>query len=650
MKNKIILLIVFLCFANLCFAQSASKADSLVSAANVAKTDSAKVKLLNDAVWEFMYLDKAKAISTGEKSLAIALKINNPRSLSDCYNTLGCFYMIASDFTKSIEYHEKALGIRLKLNDKKGLMGTYNNLGAIKKEVGNYKEEINLYFKALHLAEELKDTVVITKIYNNIADAFARQTQFGEAAKYHLLALAIRKKQHDTQGMISSYIGLGVGYTQQENYQLAKLYYDTAATLLTNKTDNYTLAKYHANYAALLKDIGRKPEAIEHIKKSIELNEAIGNVNGNLVSYANLGAIYEELNKVDEAKEVYLKTLQISKEVNNIQWQKQAYLGLATTSYARGEYQASCDNYFEYTTIKDSLQSIEIASNMNELNTKYETEKKENEIKLLKQNAQIKNLEIAQQKLQIQKRNYTLLGGLLLLIVLASGAYFWFGKQQLKNKLAKEITIRETEEGERARIAKDIHDDLGSGLSKINFLSELVFKQAEHHAELKHNVESISETAKKMVDNMRDLVWALNPDNTTLANLIARVREYSSDYLEDFPIELKSSYPENIPQLPITKESHRGIFMVAKESLNNIVKHSHATEVEIIAQLTNQNLSITIEDNGVGFDIKNYQAGNGLHNMKSRIVAAGGSFEINSNLKKGTRITISIPLAKVLKS
>ena len=149
---------------------------------------------------------------------------------------------------------------------------------------------------------------------------------------------------------------------------------------------------------------------------------------------------------------------------------------------------------------------------------------------------------------------------------------------------------------------------------------------------------------------MRDLVWALNPDNTTLANLIARVREYSSDYLEDFPIELKSSYPENIPQSPITKESHRGIFMVVKESLNNIVKHAQASEVEILTQLSNQNLSIAIEDNGIGFDIKNYEAGNGLRNMKTRIVAAGGSFDISSNLKKGTRITISIPLAKVLKS
>ena len=364
MKKRIEFILLFFCFVNFSIAQTSNKADSLLSIANVTKNDSLKIKLLNDAVWEYMFLDKTKAISTAEKAVSIALKINKPYSLSDCYNTLGCYYMIASDFAKGTEYHEKALAIRLKLKDKKGLMGTYNNLGSIKKEVGQYKEEINLYFKALNLAEELKDTVVITKIYNNIADAFARQSQFKAAEKYHYLALAIRKNQHDIQGMISSYVGLGVGFVQQENYKMAQACYDSATALISSNTDNYTLAKYHANYAALLKDLGKKYDAILHIKKSIELNEAIGNVNGNLVNYTNLGAIYEELNKVDEAKTVYEKAMQLALEVKNIHWQKQCYLGLATTAYSKGLYKVSCDNYFEYTSIKDSLQSIEIAANM----------------------------------------------------------------------------------------------------------------------------------------------------------------------------------------------------------------------------------------------------------------------------------------------
>ena len=284
------------------------------------------------------------------------------------------------------------------------------------------------------------------------------------------------------------------------------------------------------------------------------------------------------------------------------------------------------------------------------MQTKYETEKKENEIQSLKQTTQIKNLQIEQQVLQIQKRNYLLIAALVFLIAASLGAYFYLGKQKLKRALERERTIKETEELERVRIAKDIHDDLGSGLSKINFLSELVVKQTQGHGDIKHNVESIADTAKKMVDNMRDLIWALNPENTTLANLIARVREYSSDYLEDFPIELNSTFPESIPQVPITKESHRGIFMVIKESLNNIIKHSKATQIYLHVQLKEKGLNIEIKDNGIGFILSNKESGNGLRNMKSRIEAVGGSFDLKSEINNGSSISIQLPLEKILRN
>ena len=121
MKKRIEFILLFFCFVNFSLAQTSNKADSLLSIANVTKNDSLKIKLLNDAVWEYMFLDKTQAFSTAEKALSLALKINKPYSLSDCYNTLGCYYMIASDFAKGTEYHEKALAIRLKLKDKKGL-------------------------------------------------------------------------------------------------------------------------------------------------------------------------------------------------------------------------------------------------------------------------------------------------------------------------------------------------------------------------------------------------------------------------------------------------------------------------------------------------------------------------------------------------
>jgi len=280
---------------------------------------------------------------------------------------------------------------------------------------------------------------------------------------------------------------------------------------------------------------------------------------------------------------------------------------------------------------------------------KFDTQKKEAEIKFLNQEAKIRDLKIKEQASLLTKKNYQITAFLVLMIGLFVIAYFWKKSQNLKNILASEKIIKETEEHERIRIAKDIHDDLGSGLSKINFLSELISQKTDHLPEIQNNSEAVKETSKKMIENMRDLIWALNPDNTTIANLLARIREYSTDYLEDYPIEIQNSFPENPPQTNITKESHRELFMVVKESLNNIVKHSKATKVNFTANINSKFLELSIKDDGIGFQTETIKNGNGLRNMQTRLHTIDGVFKIVSENSKGTEINVSVPLEKIIK-
>ncbi|NCT10873.1 MAG: sensor histidine kinase [Flavobacteriia bacterium] len=280
---------------------------------------------------------------------------------------------------------------------------------------------------------------------------------------------------------------------------------------------------------------------------------------------------------------------------------------------------------------------------------KFDTQKKEAEIKFLNQETKIRDLKIKEQASLLTKKNYQITAFLVLMIGLFVIAYFWKKSQNLKNILASEKIIKETEEHERIRIAKDIHDDLGSGLSKINFLSELISQKTDHLPEIQNNSEAVKETSKKMIENMRDLIWALNPDNTTIANLLARIREYSTDYLEDYPIEIQNSFPENPPQTNITKESHRELFMVVKESLNNIVKHSKATKVNFTANINSKFLELSIKDDGIGFQTETIKNGNGLRNMQTRLHTIDGVFKIVSENSKGTEINVSVPLEKIIK-
>lgn len=245
--------------------------------------------------------------------------------------------------------------------------------------------------------------------------------------------------------------------------------------------------------------------------------------------------------------------------------------------------------------------------------------------------------------------NYQITAFIILIMGMLGIAYFWEKSQKLKNKLIKEKIIWQTEEQERLRISKDIHDDLGSGLTKINFLSEIISQKTQHLPEIRNNSESVKETANKLIENMRDLIWALNTENTTIANLLARIREYSTDYLEDYPIELHNLFPEILPKTPIIKEANRELFMVVKESLNNIVKHSKATDVFFKVEITSSNLLISIKDNGVGLNCDTDRKGNGLLIMPSRLRTIGGIFTIVSNNNEGTEINIALPLKRIIK-
>lgn len=197
---------------------------------------------------------------------------------------------------------------------------------------------------------------------------------------------------------------------------------------------------------------------------------------------------------------------------------------------------------------------------------------------------------------------------------------------------------------ERLRISKDVHDDLGSGLSKISLMAEIAQNNATGNRMPGNEIKLISAVSRELVENMRDLIWVLNPDNTTLEQLVSRLREYCTDYLESMPFILSLDFPTNVPRVAIAREAQRNIFLTVKEAINNCVKHAAAKEIKIQLSLSNEQLLISVSDNGKGFNIADLRgSGNGLRNMKQRIDIIGGTFTVSS-IPGNTTITITIPL------
>ncbi len=214
------------------------------------------------------------------------------------------------------------------------------------------------------------------------------------------------------------------------------------------------------------------------------------------------------------------------------------------------------------------------------------------------------------------------------------------------SKLHKAELERQTLiERERLRISKDMHDEVGSSLTKIAILSEMTQKEIDDRCKAETSLGKISEISRGVIDNISEIIWALNPKNDKLDNLAAYLREYAYEFLEGTNINCHFDFMENYPPLNLSAEFRRNIFLVIKESLNNVVKHSSANAVNMQLIYNEPDLLINIKDNGKGFsEDKMSKFGNGLNNMARRIEEIGGKFNVVSSPGKGVLTNISVKI------
>lgn len=230
--------------------------------------------------------------------------------------------------------------------------------------------------------------------------------------------------------------------------------------------------------------------------------------------------------------------------------------------------------------------------------------------------------------------------GLLIVGLLIVGFGFSY-----RRKLEKQKTVLEKQqaiEKERTRIATDMHDDLGAGLSRIKFLSQSILNKKIKDEVMKTELEKITSFSDEMSEKMGEIVWALNEKNDTLADLIAYTRSYAVEYLQHHNIQCEANTPLHLPGTFITGEMRRNIFLSVKECLHNIVKHAGATKVFFSAQLEGT-MKIIIHDNGKGIDRNNQRAfSNGLDNIEKRMKEINGKVSFTN--EQGTKVSLSIPL------
>jgi signal transduction histidine kinase len=240
----------------------------------------------------------------------------------------------------------------------------------------------------------------------------------------------------------------------------------------------------------------------------------------------------------------------------------------------------------------------------------------------------------------------------LVLAALAATVTALVGRAVEVGRVRRRVAAMEREqvlERERARIARDLHDEMGAGLSAIAMQSDWIRRECGGTAspETRHRIETVCQSAVELVRSVDEIVWAVNPSNDTVERFVNYLTQYTEQYLDAAGVRFRFDIPRDLPGVGLAGSMRHNLFLAVKEALRNAVKHAKAELLWLRVSAEGGVLAITVEDNGRGFDPGRLAADgthNGVGNMRRRMQEVAGRFEVSSQPGRGTRVTFAVPL------
>jgi len=508
-------------------------------------------------------------------------------------------------------------------------------LGEAYRLQGNTHHSIEILNRGLKDLPYDSSNKLVCQLYNELSKTARAGFRSEKAAQYGLKAISLAMDLGDENLIYKSYTILGNAYYDIPNLDSALICYQEAEKYL--KVDDFRAkAILNNNVGNLLIETRRFSEAENILKKASQLFIQDGDLrNGNksLTAYASS---MQSQGKYIEALKILEEVLDEAQKNNWTEdkltiWNQQLEILLAQRKIPF------------YRSLRDSIAIAEhqlMNKSILEAQEKYENVRLESQLTTERQQRDIARLESEKRSNIIR---FLSLG--LVALLLFGGFYFY--NQRLKNKLRlSEEALNKTKalEAERTRIAGEMHDDLGGGLTTIRFLSQSVLGKLEDTKE-KQKLEKIASHAEDLVGNMSEIIWAMNAGFDTLESLIAYTRRFGAEYFSDYAIAFDFKVKGQAKNYPMTGEQRRNVFLIIKEAFHNITKHAEADSVQVVFELVNTStLNIRIADNGIGFSGKANAIGSGMQTIEKRTAKVDGEISFESN--GGTCINLKLPVTK----
>ncbi|MBC7902983.1 MAG: hypothetical protein H7Y27_06155 [Gemmatimonadaceae bacterium] len=597
----------------LCEKHRTGNMDSLLVNATTLLELAKKDKDFLNTAWAELYLGfyynntgkSAQALALAEKNFKLLTQENVQIDLLPKTSSLAGFSLMKLNRQKDASaWFYSSLKSADKIGDKISAFKARNNIGWVLMELNQYPQAIENFKEVISLlnANGIEDKY--GAVYNNIASCYGSLLQYDSTYKYAKIGIAVSEKYSDVAAHANGLNIMGTFLTHEKKYEEALTYFIKAKPIREKQGDPFFIVSDMAAMAELYARLGRTKEGL---------------------------AICDSALKIAEGNELSAKMPMI-------------YQSMAANYEAAARYREAGEVYKKLNALKDSLYADANPSALAEMQTKYETEKKEQQIAI--------------QQLTIHKQNVRLWTILGLIVIAAAITWLFYNRHQLRQRarLQEEMikqqdlsarAVMEAEEKERQRIARDLHDGVGQMMSAARMnLSSLESEFTGDRDSRKLKVEKIIGLVDDSCREVRSV------SHSMMANALAEsgLAKAVGDFIAKIDAgKLKMSLHTEGLETRLDSQTESVLYRVIQESVNNVIRHADAARLDISIIRDAEGVSVSIEDNGRGFDMSRLVGGEGigLKNIRSRIEFLKGTVEFDTGKGKGTLVAIHIPVKEV---
>jgi signal transduction histidine kinase len=384
------------------------------------------------------------------------------------------------------------------------------------------------------------------------------------------------------------------------------------------------------DFAQIYRKMGDNEKSKEHYRRALKYARQLDDKPWAASLEASLLQFDKEEKSTKLVEAGLLKSLAQYQESGDRIGIANSHHNLADFYSRQNDFEKAYKHLNTFARLEDSTRGESVDARLRALEEQYANEKRDREMDLLRKDQDLKTADL-------ERRFAVQAGVIIALISILVIGLLLVNRYQVISRAKRLAEI----ERMRNAIARDLHDDIGSTLSSINIMSQLAMREGENAS--KHFTK-IAEQSGRMMESMSDIVWSITPGNDSLEHVVTKMKEFAVEILEPKNITYRFTGDASLKDTTLSLERRKNLFLIFKEAVNNAAKYSGATDLEIIFVRQGNTLSLSVSDNGDGFEPERVKAGNGLKNMKERASALRARFDFVTRVSQGTRVALELPI------